>query len=104
MSGRKGLYIRISDSSRDRVIDTWLDSIKENKDIKVSELVKDFLYSVATGGQNDDPALDAIIKVIRSEFARLPAMIRIQGSMNDETTAAPDDADEIARRLGEMLD
>ena len=103
MTGPKGLSIRLNNSDRDMVIRAWLESVTTDPNVRVSEIVKGHLYNVAIGA-HADPATNAIIDVIRSEFARLPAMIRIQGGTVADAETTPDDSDEIARRLGAMPD
>jgi len=104
MSERKQINIYFGRSQRDRIVATWLDNMSEDPDTNVSELVKTYLYQVATGTDSQQNVSD-IVEVIKAEFAKLPSMLVMQdGIVNTGYTVTNDDIDEIARRLGSMPD
>lgn len=104
MKERKQINIYFGKSQRDRIVATWLDNMSDDPDINVSELVKSYLYQVATG-TNSQQNVSEIVEVIKAEFAKLPSMLVMQdGIVNTGYTVTNDDIDEIARRLGSMPD
>lgn len=104
MKERKQINIYFGKSQRDRIVATWLDNMSDDPDINVSELVKSYLYQVATGTNSQQNVSD-IVEVIKAEFAKLPSMLVMQdGIVNTGYTVTNDDIDEIARRLGSMPD
>lgn len=104
MTYRKQINIYFGKSQRDRIVATWLDNMRDDPDTNVSELVKTYLYQVATGtdGQQN---VSEVIDVIKAEFAKLPSMLVMRdGVASPGITVTTDDIDEIARRLGSMPD
>ncbi len=104
MSDRNRISIRLGDSDRDNVIKAWLDIVRKDPKINVSEIVKDHLYQVATSSPSPDET-QMIIDVIRAEFAKLPSMIKVTGGAAAAIEETPEsDAEEIKRRIGSMPD
>jgi hypothetical protein len=104
MKERSQLHVYFGNSKRDRIVATWLDNISEDPDINVSDLIKAYLYQVATGTNSKQDVSD-IIAAIKAEFAKLPSMLAMQdGIVNTGYTVTNDDIEEIARRLGSMPD
>jgi hypothetical protein len=103
MSGRQ-INVYLGNSQRDRVIAAWKNSIADDPSINLSEIIKEYLYQVATG-QTDDPTAQAVIDALRPDLAQLRAMLAsgvvVAGAASPATV---DEADEIARRLGAMPD
>lgn len=68
--------------------------MSDDPDINVSELVKSYLYQVATGTNSQQNVCQEIVEVIKAEFAKLPSMLVMQdGIVNTGYTVTNDDID-----------
>jgi hypothetical protein len=100
MTKHRRFTFQFTRSDRDAVIAAWIDSARDDPNVNISEIIKNNLYNVAMG-RTDDPTLQAIRETIAAEFAKLPPMM-MRVSTDAGRIAEPDEADEIARKLGAM--
>lgn len=63
-----GVYL--GESQRDRAIAAWLDEVADDPHINVSELVKDYLYRLATG---QEPPADQRTQALADMAAEITA-------------------------------
>lgn len=100
---RKRIDVHLGISQRDRVIADWIDSVADDPDTNVSEIIKRYLYKVATGQVDRE---GKAIYEIRTAINEIRNMIKEGGivvaASSDAAPAA--DLDEIERRLGSIAD
>jgi hypothetical protein len=90
---------------RDRVIAAWLDEMAGKPDVSVTELVKDYLYKLATNGarsQTDQPDYEVILNAIRhvgDQVNSLKSYIGNGGILPDDQRAAVENADAVINTL-----
>lgn len=123
MQGRKrwgGVFL--GDNERDRTIAAWLDNAANNPDINISDLVKEYLYTLATGGQPPPDPTIASLAAVLDQLRTLSRHVEDQGAeiaqlrralANGVAVVLPaepvdtediEGADEIRRRLASMPD
>lgn len=91
------------DTKRDRAIADWLNEVSADPTVNVSEMVKDYLYKVASSSENQgDPILDALHDVQR-QLEELRKRV-ILGVATPTEQAIVNNAENVLRQLKSLPD
>lgn len=105
-SNRKGWGFAITERKRDQAIAEWLDAVADDPDINVSEMVKNYLYQIATG---QAPTSNGKSPDFTEQFEEIKGLIRRLSLMGyrpetPQGEISEDDQEERDRKLGSLPD